>query len=139
MTNHDVTSGLAETNAQGAGGEPVASMAQPDVTLGLVETKLRRRGVGMVVPRLRTLLLAVLALCQLATSGPASAHSAAASPQSAPASPQTAPRPALDPSDPARWQVPPAELQALRFRELGPFRGGRVTTVAGVRSIPHTF
>ncbi len=52
---------------------------------------------------------------------------------------QTAPQAPLDPSDPAQWQVPPTELQALRFRELGPFRGGRVTTVAGVRTKPHTF
>ena len=52
---------------------------------------------------------------------------------------QTAPQAPLDPSDPAQWQVPPTELQALRFRELGPFRGGRVTTVTGVRSKPHTF
>ncbi len=52
---------------------------------------------------------------------------------------QSAPPPPLDPSDPAQWQVPPAELQALRYRELGPFRGGRVTTVTGVRTKPHTF
>ena len=100
-------------------------MRPHDVTSGLAETNVRRRGGGRVVPRLRTLLPAIIALCQLATS--------------APASPQSAPRPALDPSDPARWQVPPTELQALQFRELGPFRGGRVTTVAGVRSRPHTF
>ncbi len=42
-------------------------------------------------------------------------------------------------SDPARWQVPPVELQALRYRELGPFRGGRVTTVTGVAGQPHVF
>lgn len=112
--------------------------AHPNVTSGLAEKKFRRGGGGGVVPRFRTLLLAALALCQLPTSASASAQSAAASSQSASAA-QTAPRPALDPSDPARWQVPPAELQALRFRELGPFRGGRVTTVAGVRSRPHTF
>ena len=55
-----------------------------------------------------------------------------------PARAQTPPPP-LDPSDPAHWLVPPVELQALQFRELGPFRGGRVTTVAGVRGKPHTF
>lgn len=84
-----------------------------------------------VVPAVvaRTVGTGVLALCCLAA--PA---------QSAPASsPQSAQRPALDPSDPAQWRIPPAELQALSFRELGPFRGGRVTTVAGVRGKPHTF
>jgi len=35
--------------------------------------------------------------------------------------------------------VEASELQALRFRELGPFRGGRVTTVTGVPNETHTF
>lgn len=42
-------------------------------------------------------------------------------------------------SDSETWRVRPAELGSLVFRELGPFRGGRVTTVTGVRSEPHTF
>ena len=33
----------------------------------------------------------------------------------------------------------PVRAPGLRFRELGPFRGGRVTTVTGVRGQPHTF
>ena len=32
-----------------------------------------------------------------------------------------------------------AQLGALEFRELGPYRGGRVTAVAGVASMPGTF
>ena len=32
-----------------------------------------------------------------------------------------------------------AQLEALEFRELGPYRGGRVTAVAGVASMPGTF
>jgi photosystem II stability/assembly factor-like uncharacterized protein len=31
------------------------------------------------------------------------------------------------------------ELQALKYRELGPYRGGRVTAVAGVKAKPSTF
>ena len=75
---------------------------------------------------IRTLGLTALAVGQLTSAGAA---------QTA----QSAPPPPLDPSDPAQWQVPPAELQAMHYRELGPFRGGRVTTVTGVRSKPHTF
>ena len=32
-----------------------------------------------------------------------------------------------------------AQIDALEFRELGPYRGGRVTAVAGVASMPGTF
>ena len=32
-----------------------------------------------------------------------------------------------------------AQLEALQFRELGPYRGGRVTAVAGITSLPGTF
>ena|GEM_PF-4219768 len=52
---------------------------------------------------------------------------------------KTASPPAIDASPPSSWRVPPAELQALTFRELGPFRGGRVTTVTGVAQEPPTF
>lgn len=31
------------------------------------------------------------------------------------------------------------EFEALKYRELGPYRGGRVTAVAGVRTAPSTF
>ena len=89
-------------------------MAKPNVTSGLLNQAARTT---------RALALAALAAGQMATATAA----------------QTVAQPALDPSDPARWQVPPAELQALRYRELGPFRGGRVTTVTGVRSKSHTF
>jgi len=34
---------------------------------------------------------------------------------------------------------PSSLVPALEFRELGPYRGGRVTTVAGVPQAPHTF
>ena len=89
-------------------------VTNPNVTSGLPNRAARTT---------RALALAALAVGQLAASTAA----------------QTAPQPALDPSDPARWRVPTAELQALRYRELGPFRGGRVTTVTGVRDRPHTF
>ena len=45
----------------------------------------------------------------------------------------------LTASDPTTWALPGSQLQALRFRELGPFRGGRVTTVTGVPGQAHTF
>ena len=84
------------------------------------------------------LALGALAHCHLAV--PAAAQSVRAGAGGEASTPAQSVRlPALNPSDPARWQVPPAELQALRFRELGPFRGGRVTTVTGVRDRPHTF
>lgn len=82
----------------------------PNVTSGLPK---------QATPSTRALALAALAVGQLTAAAAA--------------------QPALDPSDPAQWRVPPTQLQALRFRELGPFRGGRVTTVAGVRGKPHTF
>ena len=113
-------------------------MANPNVTSGLPNRAARTT---------RTLSLAALALACLATASAGQSSTAGAGAgESAPPPVRTArqpaqtpPPPALDPSDPAHWLVPPAELQALRFRELGPFRGGRVTTVAGVRSKPHTF
>jgi photosystem II stability/assembly factor-like uncharacterized protein len=40
---------------------------------------------------------------------------------------------------PARVAVDPLLYQALRYRELGPFRGGRSTAVAGVPTAPFTF
>ncbi len=52
---------------------------------------------------------------------------------------QSGPAGPLGTSDPAAWVVHPAEIDALEFRELGPFRGGRVTTVTGVRGQPYTF
>ena len=39
----------------------------------------------------------------------------------------------------AAESVSDADLNAIRFRELGPFRGGRVTAVDGVPEQPHTF
>lgn len=35
--------------------------------------------------------------------------------------------------------VPPQAYQALKWRNVGPFRGGRTTAVAGIASQPHTF
>jgi photosystem II stability/assembly factor-like uncharacterized protein len=40
---------------------------------------------------------------------------------------------------PARSQVDSALFQSMRFRNIGPFRGGRVTTVTGVPGEPFTF
>jgi len=40
---------------------------------------------------------------------------------------------------PARSQVDPALFQSMSFRNIGPFRGGRVTTVTGVPGEPFTF
>lgn len=100
-------------------------MTNHDVTSGF-----RNRA----APLARALALTALALGLLAAAAPTPASA-----QPPPRPGQAAPRPALDPSNPSHWLVPPAELQALRFRELGPFRGGRVTTVAGVRGKPHTF
>ena len=35
--------------------------------------------------------------------------------------------------------IDPALYQALKWRNVGPWRGGRVTAVAGVPAVPHTF
>ncbi len=48
-----------------------------------------------------------------------------------------APRPA--PAAPAATGVDSALFQAMRWRSIGPYRGGRVTAVAGVDSDPFTF
>jgi photosystem II stability/assembly factor-like uncharacterized protein len=40
---------------------------------------------------------------------------------------------------PAQAQVDTAQLQGLKWRNVGPFRGGRVTTVTGVHQDEHTF
>ncbi|HKQ90302.1 MAG TPA: hypothetical protein VJZ77_06445, partial [Blastocatellia bacterium] len=39
----------------------------------------------------------------------------------------------------ASAQIDPKLFQALRYRNIGPHRGGRVTAVAGHRLQPHTF
>src|SRR5262247_4935067 len=39
----------------------------------------------------------------------------------------------------ASAQIDPKLFQGLRYRNIGPHRGGRVTAVAGHRSQPHTF
>src|SRR6056297_3788707 len=36
-------------------------------------------------------------------------------------------------------RIEPELLQALEYRSIGPYRGGRVTAVAGVSSKPYTF
>ena len=53
------------------------------------------------------------------------------------ASPGVAQSPAI--SQPMMPKVDPAFFNALRYRLVGPSRGGRVTTVAGVASQPKTF
>ena len=47
----------------------------------------------------------------------------------------------LQPSPPrdANAVVDPHDYQALRWRSVGPTRGGRVTAITGVRSQPCTF
>src|SRR4051812_44267881 len=66
----------------------------------------------------------------------ATAFVAAQTPQPAPRAPQPAPR-APRPAPMAR--VDPALFNGLKFRLVGPSRGGRVTTVTGVPSQPKTF
>src|SRR5689334_20725455 len=51
-------------------------------------------------------------------------------------SPQISPTPQTSPSPQAKREDP---LKALQYRLIGPFRGGRVTTVAGVPSQPKTY
>src|SRR5690242_19426348 len=48
-------------------------------------------------------------------------------------------RPAVAPTRDANTIVDPRLYQDLRWRSVGPTRGGRVTAVAGVRSQPCTF
>ncbi|MGH9319410.1 MAG: hypothetical protein ACRD3V_05915, partial [Vicinamibacteria bacterium] len=43
---------------------------------------------------------------------------------------------AADPPPPA---IDPAFLASMKYRNLGPYRGGRVTAVAGVEQAMHTF
>src|SRR2546422_11701722 len=57
------------------------------------------------------------------------ANAAAAQRRAAPAPPSPLPAPAFDTS----------LYNALEWREIGPFRGGRVTTVAGHAGEPLTF
>lgn len=45
----------------------------------------------------------------------------------------------FSPPDPANTLVDPRDYQDLRWRNVGPTRGGRVTAIAGVRSQPCTF
>src|SRR5215204_1206862 len=52
---------------------------------------------------------------------------------------QGAARPALRTSTPMQASVDPALLKGMRYRLVGPSRGGRVTTVTGVPSQPRTF
>ena len=47
--------------------------------------------------------------------------------------------PTLISPPPATGQVDPALFQSMRYRNIGPFRGGRVTTVAGVPGQTFTF
>jgi photosystem II stability/assembly factor-like uncharacterized protein len=56
-----------------------------------------------------------------------------------PARPAGAPTPAPRASQPAMAQVAPALFMGLKYRLVGPSRGGRVTTVTGVPSQPKTF
>ncbi len=48
-------------------------------------------------------------------------------------------RPALHAAADSNTLVDPSLYQELRFRSIGPLRGGRVTAVAGVRTQPYTF
>ena len=65
----------------------------------------------------------------------ATALAAAPSPAQTPAGP---PAPATAGALPAS-SLTDADLQAAAFRLVGPFRGGRVTTVDGIPDQPHTF
>ena len=78
------------------------------------------------MPRLHLLASLIPAAC--AAAGPLAAQPARA-PQ--PAAPNSAPG--------AAPTVDPRLLDGLRWRSIGPARGGRVTAVAGVASEPHTF
>jgi photosystem II stability/assembly factor-like uncharacterized protein len=49
------------------------------------------------------------------------------------------PRPAGAPPAARAAPLNPALLQALEYRSIGPFRGGRVTAVTGVVSAPYTY
>jgi photosystem II stability/assembly factor-like uncharacterized protein len=87
----------------------------------------RRRCSGAV------LALAVSCLASTSTSTSSRAAAAAALPAPAPAPPaRTATRPAPAPLAAARFG-------GMRFRSVGPYRGGRVCAVTGVRGRPATF
>jgi photosystem II stability/assembly factor-like uncharacterized protein len=53
--------------------------------------------------------------------------------------PAGSPAPAPRPPAPAPLQLDSASLSALAWRNIGPFRGGRVVAVAGVSQQPRTF
>jgi photosystem II stability/assembly factor-like uncharacterized protein len=44
-----------------------------------------------------------------------------------------------DPAETPDWPVDPALYQAMKWRNIGPHRGGRVTAVAGVPDDPHLY
>jgi photosystem II stability/assembly factor-like uncharacterized protein len=74
----------------------------------------------------------LVALTRTGAQKPQAAGAAAGTPPQARAS-------ALRPSMPMMASVDPALLKGLRYRLVGPSRGGRVTTVTGVPSQPKTF
>ena len=77
------------------------------------------------VRRPLVVLGAALVALPLTVASPAHAAKAKAAPAAAQNKPQ-----------PPTWEE---RYQALHFRLVGPFRGGRVTAVAGVRGVPGTF
>ena len=70
---------------------------------------------------------------------PAAQTAAPAKPQAAVGVQQPAAAPVVRPKLPMLASVDPALFRGLRYRLVGPSRGGRVTTVTGVPSQPHTF
>ncbi|MFN8666056.1 MAG: hypothetical protein U0164_02530 [Gemmatimonadaceae bacterium] len=79
--------------------------------------------------RSSTFRAAILASCATLVAMPAPRALAQRARGGAPASPTVAPAAAYD----------SARFASLRFRQLGPFRGGRSTAVTGIAEEPHTF
>ncbi len=89
--------------------------------------------------RLFLLLLLFVVGVAFTLDRPAAQTAVPATPQAAGGVQKTTPAPVVRPKMPMLAGVDPALFKGLRYRLVGPSRGGRVTTVTGVPSQPRTF
>ncbi len=89
--------------------------------------------------RLFPLLLLFVVGVAFTLARPAAQTAAPARPQAAVGAQPAAAAPVVRPKMPMLASVDPALFKGLRYRLVGPSRGGRVTTVTGVPSQPQTF
>src|SRR5918993_3187852 len=85
------------------------------------------------------ILVTAASFAFLQAQAPRQNSSQASARQVAPPARGAAPRPVTRPSTPMLASIDPAFLSGMRYRLVGPSRGGRVTAVTGVPSQPRTF